>query len=183
MDPFTIMAIAGAVTDGFSSIMGGFTEKTTAQENAAAFRAQAQNIGIQQGITAKQYATQGNIMQGQAVTTAARQGVKVSGTVANSISRSLTALNLDKGYQIYNLEVEKVKAINNARYQDYVADTAIARGFLGAMGSFGSALGKVGQSKYFENQAAGATNTNKMKLSGGFNFSNKAMVAGNQPIV
>lgn len=152
MDPFTIMAIVGAATDGVSSIINGFNEKNSAKQNAAAFRAQAQNIGIQQDLTARQYGTQGNILQGSAVTTAARQGVKVSGTVANSISRSLTALNLDKGYQIYNLEVEKNKAINNAYYQDYLADTAIQRGFLGAMGSIGSALGNVGKSNYFEKQ-------------------------------
>ena len=107
------MQAAGAAFSFISGMMNAAAEKHTAESNAAAYRAQAQNITTQQGITARQYATQGNILQGQAVTSAARQGVKVSGTVANSISRSLTALNLDKGYQIYNLEVEKTKAINS----------------------------------------------------------------------
>lgn len=183
MDPLTIMSIVGSVGDGFSSIIGGFNEKAAAENNAAAFYAQAQNILTQKGITARQYGTAGNILQGQAITTAARQGVKVSGTVAQSISSSLTELNLQKGYELYNLEVERVKAINNAHYQDWVSDTAVTRGFLGAMGSFGSALGKAGQSKYYENQTGSATDINKMKLSGGFNFSNKKMVEGNQLIV
>ena len=177
------MQAAGAAFSFISGMMNAAAEKHTAESNAAAYRAQAQNITTQQGITARQYATQGNILQGQAVTSAARQGVKVSGTVASSISRSLTALNLDKGYQIYNLEVEKTKAINNAYYQDWVADTAMVRGFFN---SAESALGSSGSSNFFsggKQTPQQTTNINKTKLSGGFNFSNKAMVAGHQPIV
>lgn len=183
MDPFTIMTIVGAVSNGVNSIIDGFTERETAKQNADAYWAQAQNIGTQQKITAMQYGTAENVLHGQAVATAARQGLKISGTVASSISKSITALSLDKGYKLYNLEVEKNKAINNAKYQEWVADSAVQRGVLGALGSFGSAIGKMGKSKYFDQQASNAVDTNKMKLSGGFNFSNKAMIAGNQPIV
>lgn len=172
----------GALFSFASGMMNASTEKYTAEQNAAAFRAQAQNISTQQKITAGQYGTQGNILQGAAITRAAKGGVKVSGTVANSISRSLTALNLDKGYQIYNLEVEKTKAINNAYYQDYVADTAMTRGFLS---SAASALGSVGSSNFFSGgkQTPETTKTNKTKLSGGFDVSNKAMVQRYQPVV
>lgn len=177
------MQAAGAAFSFISGMMNAAAEKETAKSNSAAYRAQAQNITTQQGITARQYATQGNILQGQAVTSAARQGVKVSGTVANSISRSLTALNLDKGYQIYNLEVEKTKATNNAYYQDWVADTAMIRGFFN---SAASALGSVGSSNFFsggKQTPQQTTKVNTKRLSGGYDFSNKAVVAGNYPIV
>lgn len=174
-----IMQAIGSVNSFVSGMMNAFAEQKTAESNAAAYRAQAQNIGVQQDITKMQYGTQGNILQGAATTTAARQGVKVSGTVASSISRSLTALNLDKGYQIYNLEVEKTKAINNARYQDWVADTALIRGFFS---SSASALGSAGNSQFFSGGKQNPTNNVQgTKMSGGYNFSNKALIQGNQP--
>ena len=175
-----IMQIIGAAASFTSGMMNAFGEKYTAESNANAYRAQAQNIGVQQGITARQYGSYENVLQGQAVTTAARQGVKVSGTVASSISRSLTALNLDKGYKLYNLEVEKTKAINNAKYQDWVADTALVRGFFS---STASALGSAGSSNLFSGGKQTTTNVNGVKMSGGTDFSNATMVSGATRIV
>ena len=175
-----IMQIIGSAASFTSGMLNAFGEKYTAESNANAYRAQAQNIGVQQGITARQYGTYENVLQGQAVTTAARQGVKVSGTVASSISRSLTALNLDKGYKLYNLEVEKTKAINNAKYQDWVADTALVRGFFS---STASALGSAGSSNLFSGGKQTTTNVNGVKMSGGTDFSNATMVSGATRIV
>ena len=171
-------AAIGAAMSFVSGMMNAFGEKYTAESNANAYRAQAQNIGTQQGIIARQYGSYENIIQGKAVTTAARQGLKVSGTVASSISRSLTALNLDKGYKLYNLEVEKTKAINNARYQDWVADTALVRGFYS---SAASALGSAGSSNLFS--GGKQTTDSTVKMSGGADFSNAAMVSGGTRIV
>ena len=151
MDPLTAIYLAGGVTGGISSIMTGFSENAVAKSNAAAYYAQAQNIQTQKGIVARQYGVQGSLLEGQAVTTAARQGLKNTGTVASSISASLTELNLQKGYELYNLEVERVKAINNARNQEFMGTMSIAQGFFGASGSMFSALGKIGESNLYKN--------------------------------
>ena len=151
MDPLTIMSIVGSVGGGVSSIIGGFSQKAAAESNAAAYYAQAQNIQTQKGILARQYGVQGSLLEGQAVTTAARQGLKNTGTVASSISASLTELNLQKGYELYNLEVERVQAINNAKYQEYAGNMALSQGFFDAASSFGSALGKIGESNLYKN--------------------------------
>ena len=143
------IAIAGAVANFASGMLDAFAEKNTAKMNANAYKAQAKNIAVQQDITKGQYAIQANLLQGNAVTTAGRTGVKFSGTTAQSISRSLTQLNLDKGYQVFNLETERVKAINNARYQKWVSDTALIRGFIK---SSASALGQASQSNLFSKQ-------------------------------
>jgi hypothetical protein len=145
------MSLVGAAGGGISSIINGFAESAIAKDNAAAFYAQAQNIQTQKGIVSTQYGTQGNVLQGQAIATAGRQGVKVSGTIAQSISSSLTELNLQKGYELYNLEVERVKAINAARQQEFQGKMAIANGFFGAAKSMGSALSDLGSSNYFSN--------------------------------
>ena len=149
MDPLTIMSIVGSVGGGVSSIIGGFSQKAAAENNAAAYYAQAQNIQTQKGILARQYGVQGSLLEGQAVTTAARQGLKNTGTVASSISASLTELNLQKGYELYNLEVERVKAINNAKYQKYLSYSSLSEGFFNAASSFGSALSSSGPSNYW----------------------------------
>ena len=146
MDPLTIMSLVGSIGGGVSSIIGGFSQKAAAESNAAAYYAQAQNIQTQKGILARQYGVQGSLLEGQAVTTAARQGIKNSGTVASSISASLTELNLQKGYELYNLEVQRVQAMNNARYQEYAGKMALTQGFFNAAGSAFSALGKLGES-------------------------------------
>ena len=140
------MQAVGAALSFISGMMNAAGEKYTAEHNEAAYYAQAQNILTQKGITARQYGTAGSVLQGQAIATAGRQGVKISGTVAQSISSSLTELNLQKGYELYNLETERVKAINNAKYQGWIGDTAMVRGFFS---SAASALGAAGNSSFF----------------------------------
>jgi hypothetical protein len=185
------MSLVGSVGGGVSSIIGGFSQKAAAENNAAAYYAQAQNIQTQKGIVARQYGVQGSLLEGQAIATAGRQGVKVSGTIAQSISASLTELNLQKGYELYNLEVQRVQAINNAKYQEYAGNMALTQSFFDAASSFGSALGKIGESNYFNKnikQSDVSNNNlfnkngklkNKVKFSGGFNFSNPNIVSGN----
>lgn len=168
-----ILQAIGAVNSFVSGMMGAFAEKNTAKMNANAYKAQANNIAVHQDITKGQYATKANILQGNAVTTAGRAGIKVSGTTAQSISRSLTQLNLDKGYEVFNLETEKVRALNNAKYQKWVSDTALVRGFFS---SSASALGSAGSSNFFSGGNQTGTINSKGKMSGGYDVSNYGTV-------
>ena len=167
------IAIAGAVSSFVSGMMNAFAEKKTAKINANAYKAQANNIAVQQDITKWQYATNANILQGNAITTAGRSGIKFTGTTAQSISRSLTQLNLDKGYEVFNLETERVKALNNAKYQKWVSDTALVRGFFS---SSASALGSAGSSNFFSGGNQTGTINPKGKMSGGYDVSNYGTV-------
>lgn len=179
-----IMQAIGSVNSFVSGMMNAFAEQNIAKSNANTYRAQAQNIGTMQDITSRQYGTAGNMLEGSVVTIAARQGLKTSGTVANVISRNLTALNLDKGYQLYNLELEKNKATNNARFQDWVADTALIRGFFS---SSASALGSAGNSQFFSGGRASTTSSagsmQGTKMSGGIDVSNQSMFSGGAKFV
>lgn len=126
-----ITAVSGIV-GATSNIMTGFAEKKAADQNAEIFEAQAANISAQKNIVAGQYRTKSSQLQGEAVTTAARQGVKVSGSVAQSISQSLMQLEIEQGYQQYNLNVQRQQALNQAEFQRYQGRQALMSGFMNA---------------------------------------------------
>lgn len=126
-----ILATAAAV-GAASSIAQGYGQKKQAEANAQIYDAQAKNIATAQGITAGQYRTKQNLLQGEAVTNAARGGIKISGSTANSISQSIMQLQLDNSYEQYNLQVQKQQALDNARMQRYAGRQAVMNGYLKA---------------------------------------------------
>lgn len=167
-----IMKGIGMINATVAGLMGALGARKAYSTNASNYESQARNIETAKGIMKGQYATGSNILQGTAVTTAGRSGVKFSGTTAQSISRSLTQLNLDKGYQVFNLNTEKVKAENNARLSKWQADNALIEGFFSTTASV---LGSAGSSTFFSSGGASQSNASG-NLSGGYDYSNKAML-------
>lgn len=121
-----------AVANTTSQIMTGISEKNAADRNAEIFEAQAANIQSQKNIVAGQYRTKASQLQGEAVTRAARQGVKISGSTAQSISQSITQLGIEQSYEQYNLNVQKQQALDNAAYQRYQGRQALNNAYMKA---------------------------------------------------
>lgn len=182
------LGLVGGLASAFGSYQQGKAEQEQAEINAQIYEKQAQNIKEAQKITDRQFRTQANVLRGQAVTTAARNGVRVSGTTANSISQSIMQLQMDNSYQQFNLEVEKHNAYSNAILQRYQGNMARANG-LAQAGSTALTAG----TNYFRNywKSSDTNNTltwakgmkNKItsrgvKLSGYNDVSNNAIISG-----
>lgn len=159
-------------TQAVGLISQGFGENKQAQINAKIYEAQARNIEAQGQILSNQYRTKANQLQGTAVTTAARGGLKISGSVASSISQSMEQLALDESYEQYNLSVQKQQALDNARLQRYKGRQAIMNGFYNA-GATALKSGADYYNKYYKNSKS---NASQGTMSGGFDTSNNAVV-------
>lgn len=125
------MGVAAAVVSAIgtaANLYGGFQEakavkaqgaadQAQAEANAAIYEAQAKNIQEAQKITDSQFRTNANLLKGTAITNAAKSGLKISGSTANSISQSILALQMDHAYERHNLEIKRVNALNDASEQ------------------------------------------------------------------
>ncbi len=159
------MGLVGAGLSAIGQLTSGFQQNQQAQVNAQIYEAQARNIDAQRNIIAGQYRTKAELLEGKAITTAGRSGVKISGSTAMSISQSLEQLMLDESYQQYNLKVEKQKALDNARLQRYQGKQAILKGLVGGS----STLLMAGQNyadKYWKND------TSNLPMGGDFDINN-----------
>lgn len=115
MGPWAVIipaAIAAA-----SELTGAASKMKTADYNAKVLESEAQNIESQKDIVRAQYRNKAAALSGEGAATAGRSGVMLSGSTANSISQSLTQLGMDRSYELYNLDVEKTRTLNEAAYQ------------------------------------------------------------------
>ena len=114
---FATMAAVQAV----SSIGGAYDQYKASKEQAKQYNLQSQQLELQKDIISDQYRTKRNQLQGTAIAKAGHSGLKVSGSVAQSISTSLTELGMEESYKKFNIDMER----NNL---DYQAKVTKARG-------------------------------------------------------
>lgn len=177
------LQLAGAAISAYGSYQQGQAEKSVAEANAQIYEAQARNIQEAKKITAGQYRTQANQLRGKAVTNAARGGLKISGSTANSISQSIMELQMDNAYEQFNLETKRQEAFSNAAMQRFQGKQAARAGLLNA-GVTALSAGKDFYSKYWKGSAAQTWfkgQTNKIKnrgtrLSGGMPTTNQQIL-------
>lgn len=143
------LSLGAAAIQGIGQISQGFAENKQAQINAQIYEAQAKNIQAQGRILARQYGTKASQLEGKAITTAARGGLKISGSVASSISQSMEQLALDESYEQYNLSVQKQQALDNARLQRYKGKYSVVGGMINA-GNTLLTTGKDYYNKYYK---------------------------------
>lgn len=181
------LSLVGAAVSAFGSIQEGQAQKATAEANAQIYEKQARNIAEAQKITAGQYRSRANILRGQATATAARNGVKISGSTANSISQSIMQLQMDNSYEQFNLEMKKYEATSNAAMQKFQGKQAAKSGYMKAA-STALEAGANYYDKYWKGSSAqtwfnGQKNKvmswNNTKLSGGLPTTNKQMLNNN----
>ena len=169
------LSLGGAALSAVGSLSQGIAANNQAQANAQIYEAQAKNIAEAQKITASQYRTKQNQLRGTAITNAARGGLKISGSTANSISQSIMQLQMDNSYEQFNLQAQKINAYNNAELQRYQGRQAFTKGLINA-GTTALNAGSDYYNKYWGNTNKWKNNTKK--LSGGIDISNPALITG-----
>lgn len=185
------LSLGSSLASAYGSYQQGKAEQAQAEANAQIYEAQAKNITEAQKITDSQYRSKMNVLRGQAVATAARNGVRVSGTTANSISQSIMQLQMDNSYEQYNLEVQRQNAFSNAALQRYQGQMARANGLMKA-GNTALTASVDYFGKYWKNNGNSPLTTVKglknkitsrgMKLSGYQDVSNNAIINGGTSI-
>lgn len=166
------LQLVGAAMSAYGSYQQGKAEQATAEANALIYEAQAKNIEEAKKITDAQYRSKANVLRGQAITTAARNGVRISGTTANSISQSIMQLQMDNAYEQYNLDLKKQNAFNNADLQRFQGKSAFTNGLFQA-GSTALNAGIDYHNKYWKNtKTITPLKTKKNLFSGGL-FTNQ----------
>lgn len=192
----TAMGAVSSLASMYGSYQQGKAEQATAEMNAqiaesnvAVLEAQQRNIKEAQKITDRQYRTQADVLRGQATTTAARNGLKISGTTASSISQSIMQLQMDNSYEQFNykmkshsLEMEKHNAYREAIMQRYKGKMAYTNGMMKA-GTTALEMGSNYFSKYWSNDKTDTVKNTvkslwnnrgkKLRLSGGFATTNR----------
>lgn len=104
---------AGTALSVGTQIMGAYASKKASKNERQQYALQSDELELQKGILTDQYRQQRQKLQGDAVAAAGANGVKVSGSVAESISNSLTQLGLEESYRKFNLSMEQ----NNLAYE------------------------------------------------------------------
>ena len=104
---------AGTALSVGTQIMGAYASKKASKNERQQYALQSDELELQKGILTDQYRQQRQKLQGDAVAAAGANGVKVSGSVAESISNSLTQLGLEDSYRKFNLSMEQ----NNLAYE------------------------------------------------------------------
>lgn len=187
------LSLLSTAVSAYGSYQQGKAEQATAEANAQIYEAQAKNIKEAQKITAEQYRSKANVLRGQAVTSAARAGLKISGTTANSISQSIMQLQMDNSYEQFNLQAKRQEAYSNAALQRYKGQMAYSNGLFKAgstalngasdfynkywksstTSSSGNSVGT-----WFKGQANKVKSWGNTRLSGGLPTTNKQIVQG-----
>ena len=126
------LSMGGLALETVGQVTQGFMANKQAQVNAQIYEAQVKNIQAQKQVLSMQYARKANQLEGEAIANAGRGGVKISGSVASSISRNMEQLAIDESIEQYNLSIEKQKALDNAKFQRYQGRSAIMNGMYNA---------------------------------------------------
>lgn len=111
-----------------SSIGQGQQAKAAGKFQAKQYQLQVKQLEQEKKILAEQYQTKRQQLVGELTNKAAKSGVKLSGSVADSLSQSLTELGLEESRQKYNISMNQVNA-------NYAAKTAKVQGRLSYLNS------------------------------------------------
>ena len=103
---------AAAGMQAASGIASSISEYEAGRQQANQYKLQSQELELQKDIITDQYRTKRNQLQGSAIAKAGHSGVKVSGSIANSISTSLTEMGMEESYKKFGINMEQ----NNLHY-------------------------------------------------------------------
>lgn len=109
---------AAAGMQAASGIASSISEYSAGRQQANQYKLQSQELELQKDIITDQYRTKRNQLQGSAIAKAGHSGVKVSGSVANSISTSLTEMGMEESYKKFGINMEQ----NNLHYKQRLAN-------------------------------------------------------------
>lgn len=159
---------AAAGVQGISSIAGSYSEYQASKDQAKQYNLQSQQLELQKDIITDQYRTKRNQLQGAAIAKAGHSGVKVSGSVAQSISTSLTEMGMEESYKKFNISMEQ----NNLEYQAKATKARARQKFLSSfIGAGANALSSFSTyQNYWGNPVRDVTGT--ARSGGNVSFTN-----------
>lgn len=131
MIPVAAMAfIASTAMQAGSSLLSAYENRQAAKSEIKQLELQKQQIQLERANIADNYVNQRTQFIGSVNQAAGRAGVRVSGSIANSLNESLTQMNIEEAQTDYNkrMELQTVQQKNAKRTKKY----AYLNGFLNA---------------------------------------------------
>ena len=151
------LSVGSQISNAFQSYKNGKLE-------ARQYKLQSEELELQKEVLTDQYRTKRNQLIGNAVAQAAASGVKVSGSVASSISNSLTEMGMEESYLKFNISMEQ----NNLAFK---AKAAKAQGkqarLAGLIGAGTTALSSYASYDYFWGSRPNVVDVTGQGITGG----------------
>lgn len=155
MLPVAAAFIASSALQVGSSIFAAYQNRQAANSEIKQYALQQEQIEQERANIANQYTIKRTQLIGSVNQIAGHNGVKVSGSLANSLNESLTQMNIEAAQTDYNLRMEKRTSALQQKNAETKKKYAYMNGFLQA-GT--TALNRYGTyNKYWGSNA----NTNK----------------------
>jgi len=147
-----------------SSIGQAIQARSNAKIQARQYGLQIAQLEQEKKILTEQYEAKRQQLTGSLTAKAAASGVKLSGSVADSLSQSIMELGLEESRQKYNISMNQVNAAYNQKASKIAGKYALISGLTGAATN---ALSSYATYQYYwgsgDNKGANATGTTGSK--------------------
>ncbi len=120
--------VSASILQAGAGIGSAISEYGSGQQQASQYNLQSKQLEIQKDIITDQYRTKRNQLQGTAIARAGHSGVKVSGSVAQSISTSLTEMGMEESYKKFSINMEQNNLQYKRRLSNIDAKNALVQG-------------------------------------------------------
>ena len=98
----------------YGKVKAGQDAKSAADYNAAVYKQQAQVIDIKKDLTSQQYDRAIKQLNGATVVAVAGQNRDLTGSALYVLEDNMTQIHLDKSTELWNLEIDKTRALSSA---------------------------------------------------------------------
>lgn len=131
--PVAAMAfIASTAMQAGSSLLSAYENRQAAKSEIKQLELQKQQIQLERANIADNYVNQRTQFIGSVNQAAGRAGVRVSGSIANSLNESLTQMNIEEAQTDYNKRMELQTADLQQKNAQRTKKYAYLNGFLNA---------------------------------------------------
>lgn len=134
--------IASSVMQAGSSLLAASEQRSAAKSEIKQLERQRQQIQLERANMRDQYVNQRAQLIGSVNQTAGHAGLRVSGSVAETLNESLTQLNIEEAQNDYNkrmeLETNAAQTKNAKRTKKYAYVNGFLKAGSTALGSFGT---------------------------------------------
>ena len=124
MAGFTATALMAASVgmQVIGQVQSGMAAREAADYNAQVYREKAANIQVKKDITTVQYNRALKQLRGETVVAVSGQGRDLSGSALHVLNDNLTQMELDKSIELYNLDIDKRRALSGADEHERTGD-------------------------------------------------------------
>lgn len=121
---------AGTALSVYGQYTSARAQKNALNEQAASFAREQQILEVQQQITDNQYSDKRRQVVGAYEAAAGHGGVKLTGSVAESLSQSLEQLNMEQAYAKFDNQMSIISANASANAARRNASAAMTAGYI-----------------------------------------------------